>query len=409
MHLTNSALSGRRVPALDGMSTRGMFIEFYDPDGTRHGIPTYPYRWAPGGLATIRQLRAKGLRPGGQDIAAQILWRHRKQRRVAYLYREDLAKPKRHATPAQLAAIGRALRARRTCPSCGTEKPYYIPRSTGECNDCTAGWDPMTALPARLPSTVNRSLTPNRPRRVVENDEYAAFLRRVIRAYSRRVGAGDIEAIADMAATADEMDTAIQDAITGLRAIGYSWADIACASASPARPSSNAGAVNPGEHPRPGRIDDLLQIIILLLIGAIAGAASFTHVHDWTMRNVPAGTSGWFGWANAIISELTPTAAGLEIRRRKRTHQPVAYPMTVLIAAAVLSLAAQVAQARHSLTGWLVAAVPALAFLALTKLVLSAHHAATSRASGHTRRRAPAPPSPELITGPAADRYHRSC
>ena len=61
---------------------------------------------------------------------------------------------------------------------------------------------------------------------MVENDEYAAFLRRVIRAYSRRVAAGDIEAIADMAATADEMDTAMRDAITGLRRIGYSWADI---------------------------------------------------------------------------------------------------------------------------------------------------------------------------------------
>jgi hypothetical protein len=61
---------------------------------------------------------------------------------------------------------------------------------------------------------------------VVENDEYAAFLRRVIRAYSRRVAAGDIEAIADMAATAEEMDTAMRDAITGLRSVGYSWADI---------------------------------------------------------------------------------------------------------------------------------------------------------------------------------------
>src|SRR5215472_13040555 len=103
----------------------------------------------------------------------------------------------------------------------------------------------------------------------------------------------------------------------------------------------------------------------------MAGAASFTHVHDWTMHNVPAGTGGWFGWANAVISELTPTAAGLEIRRRKRANRPVAYPMTVLIAAAALSLTAQVAQAKHSPTGWLVATVPALAFLALTKLVLS--------------------------------------
>jgi hypothetical protein len=122
---------------------------------------------------------------------------------------------------------------------------------------------------------------------------------------------------------------------------------------------------------RSQRIESAVQIVILLAIGGMAGAASFTHVHDWTMRNVPPGTGGWFGWANAVISELTPTAAGIEIRRRKRAHRPVAYPMTVLIAAATLSLAAQVAQARPSITGWLVAAVPALAFLALTKLVLS--------------------------------------
>ena len=103
----------------------------------------------------------------------------------------------------------------------------------------------------------------------------------------------------------------------------------------------------------------------------MAGAASFTHVHDWTMRNAPPGTGGWFGWANAVISELTPTAAGLEIRRRKRQHRPVAYPMAVLIAAAALSLAAQVAQATAQPHRLALAAVPALAFLALTKLVFS--------------------------------------
>ena len=60
----------------------------------------------------------------------------------------------------------------------------------------------------------------------MENDEYAAFARRVIRAYSRRVAAGDIDAITDMTALADDLDTAIRDAITGLRQRGYSWADI---------------------------------------------------------------------------------------------------------------------------------------------------------------------------------------
>src|SRR5215470_9930205 len=113
---------------------------------------------------------------------------------------------------------------------------------------------------------------------------------------------------------------------------------------------------------RSARMENAVQILIVLIIGGMAGAASFTHVHDWTMHNSPPGTGGWFGWANAVISELTPAAAGLEIRRRKRAHRPVAYPMAVLIAAAALSLAAQVAQAKHSPTGWLVAVIPALAF-----------------------------------------------
>jgi hypothetical protein len=85
----------------------------------------------------------------------------------------------------------------------------------------------MTApvFPAQF--TVNSALTTKRRSRVVENDQYAAFLRRVIRAYSRRIAAGDIEAITDMAALAGHLDHAIRDAITGLRALGYSWADIA--------------------------------------------------------------------------------------------------------------------------------------------------------------------------------------
>jgi len=77
-------------------------------------------------------------------------------------------------------------------------------------------------------SGVNTSLTAKPRRRVTENDEYAAFMRRVIRAYSRRIAAGDIDALTDMARVADELDIAIHHAVTGLRAHhGYSWADIA--------------------------------------------------------------------------------------------------------------------------------------------------------------------------------------
>jgi hypothetical protein len=107
---------------------------FYDPTGERYGLPTYPFKFAPDGLATVRQLRAKNLRPGGQSVVAQLMWR--KGKRVAHLYRIDLAKPKRTATAAQLAAIDKALRARRVCPACGDLKDYYIPRRTGACLDC---------------------------------------------------------------------------------------------------------------------------------------------------------------------------------------------------------------------------------------------------------------------------------
>ncbi|MFB9178825.1 RRQRL motif-containing zinc-binding protein [Dactylosporangium sucinum] len=110
---------------------------FYDPTGAKYGLPTYPFKFAPDGLATIRQLRAQGLRPGGQDIAAQILWRRGKRR--AYLYRIDRALPKREATPAQREALDKAMRVRRTCTTCGQIKPYVIPRSLGECLDCAPG------------------------------------------------------------------------------------------------------------------------------------------------------------------------------------------------------------------------------------------------------------------------------
>ena len=86
---------------------------------------------------------------------------------------------------------------------------------------------PYPARPAERPSGVKKPLTLKRPYRVVENDEYAAFLRRVIRAYSRRVATGDIEAITTMAHLADELEDATRQAITGLRQFGYSWADIA--------------------------------------------------------------------------------------------------------------------------------------------------------------------------------------
>ena len=69
-------------------------------------------------------------------------------------------------------------------------------------------------------------MTPKRPRRLVENDEYAAFVRRVLRACSRRVGDGDVEALGLLVGLAEEIDAAMTEAVKGLRGHGYSWAEI---------------------------------------------------------------------------------------------------------------------------------------------------------------------------------------
>jgi hypothetical protein len=122
---------------------------------------------------------------------------------------------------------------------------------------------------------------------------------------------------------------------------------------------------------RSERIESALLVLILAVVAIAAGWASFTHVHDWTMRHVPAGTPSAFGWVNAVISELVPVAAFLTIRRRQRTGAPIGYPVVLLLASAALSLAAQLAVASPSPSGWLLSAVPALAFMALVKLVFA--------------------------------------
>ncbi|MEU8833498.1 RRQRL motif-containing zinc-binding protein [Streptomyces sp900116325] len=100
-------------------------------------LPVYRWRLAPDGYATRRQLRALGLRPAGQDVAAELR-RPRKRRGplVAYLYRIDRAKPIRPMTPAKWAALAKANVAQQVCPNCRRDAEYRIPRSLGMCVTC---------------------------------------------------------------------------------------------------------------------------------------------------------------------------------------------------------------------------------------------------------------------------------
>jgi hypothetical protein len=109
-------------------------------------LPVFRWRLAPDGYATYRQLRALGLRPGGQDVAAELQRpRRRRGPLVAYLYRIDRAKPVRPMTAARWAALAKANAAQRVCPNCRRDAGYRIPRSLGMCTPCA---DSPTALAA---------------------------------------------------------------------------------------------------------------------------------------------------------------------------------------------------------------------------------------------------------------------
>ncbi|GHB68018.1 hypothetical protein GCM10010377_68670 [Streptomyces viridiviolaceus] len=109
-------------------------VDLYD-DGS---FPQFRFGQAPAGLATRRQLRAMGLSPGGQEPAAQLIWR--RGQRMAWLYRIDLAKPKRVPTLAQERALDRAMAARQSCPVCRRRYRYCLPLKTlGSCLECHDG------------------------------------------------------------------------------------------------------------------------------------------------------------------------------------------------------------------------------------------------------------------------------
>lgn len=59
----------------------------------------------------------------------------------------------------------------------------------------------------------------------VENTEFGAFARRILRAMSKRAS-GDVDALPDLLALRELVDQAMTNAVAACRAEGYSWADI---------------------------------------------------------------------------------------------------------------------------------------------------------------------------------------
>lgn len=116
--------------------------------GQVDGLLAIPWGWADRSLlATRRQLRDMGLRPGGQSPVAVLVFQHTipgcRSVEHADLFLIARAVPKRTATPAQRAAISKALAARRTCQLCGREQDHYLStlsRLCVRCEDITDFW-----------------------------------------------------------------------------------------------------------------------------------------------------------------------------------------------------------------------------------------------------------------------------
>lgn len=68
---------------------------------------------------------------------------------------------------------------------------------------------------------------PRRARRVCENKEFAAFARRIVRAFGRRIATGDVEALPELIALQRDIDAVMGQAVSALKDQGYSWAEIA--------------------------------------------------------------------------------------------------------------------------------------------------------------------------------------
>jgi hypothetical protein len=76
-------------------------------------------------------------------------------------------------------------------------------------------------------NTVKPALRTKRGKRAVENSDFDAFTRRILRAYARRVASGDIEALRSLVDLSSELDAVTRLAVAGLRRFPYSWGEIA--------------------------------------------------------------------------------------------------------------------------------------------------------------------------------------
>ncbi|MFD3355365.1 DUF2637 domain-containing protein [Streptomyces fradiae] len=139
-----------------------------------------------------------------------------------------------------------------------------------------------------------------------------------------------------------------------------------------------------------------VRVDAVIVQAAIAGALSFSHLHDLAAA---AGQDGWKAWAYPVSVDLLLVAAWRRMRQQQRAGQAAAGPRLWFLVALAASLGANVATAGlldlDHVPAWLrvvVAGWPAVAFFGGTLLAHTPHDPDTPPA--------PNPSAPDTDTQP---------
>ncbi|MFF7051085.1 DUF2637 domain-containing protein [Streptomyces griseorubiginosus] len=147
----------------------------------------------------------------------------------------------------------------------------------------------------------------------------------------------------------------------------------------------------------------LARVDAVIVQAVIAGALSFSHLHDLAEA---AGQGGWKAWAYPVSVDLLLVAAWRRMREQQRAGRPAGGPRLWFLVALAASLGANIATAGlldlDHVPAWLrvvVAGWPAVAFFGGTLL---AHGPRTSEepADSATPETEPAPPSTLVAVDP---------
>ncbi|MFF3502181.1 DUF2637 domain-containing protein [Streptomyces sp. NPDC003247] len=152
----------------------------------------------------------------------------------------------------------------------------------------------------------------------------------------------------------------------------------------------------------------LARVDAVIIQAVIAGALSFSHLHDLAAA---AGQGGWKAWAYPVSVDLLLVAAWRRMRAQQRAGQPAGGPRLWFLIALAASLGANVATAglldlddvpaslRVVVAGW-----PAVAFFGGTLL---AHAPRTQEEPAHPPVPEAAPEPPSAPSPAPVDAPHR--